>query len=286
MSLDFSRLPDLPQIPLLIDIATQLFASDDIRAVWLGGSLAQGKGDAFSDIDLRLFVTDEAFTETQLPYAARILRERTVIRLPVRFENGILHHLMLDSGVIVDLMVHRSSVDLLPEKRLLLGVKEMPLAKKIIAGDDPLPPTFTAITPQTIERLLGTFWISEQKHLKVIHRGLGLVAWQGEHFIRQEVLKLLFIYAPGRDCGNSTASIHVMSPVARAVQSAFGDEALAVLGTPRRTITELLDHSRALQDMVHRIGTTLCERHGATYPAVAEAVVRESWRVFCLQLEE
>ena len=64
-----------------------------------------------------------------------------------------------------------------------------------------------ASVAKTIERLLSVFWISEQKHLKVIHRGLDLVAWQGEHFIRQEVLKLFFIHASGCDCGNAIGTI-------------------------------------------------------------------------------
>lgn len=280
MSLDFSHLPDLPQTPLLKQVANELFASDDVRAVWLGGSLARGSGDAFSDIDLRLFVTDDSFSETELPVAAVTLREHAVVRLPLRFDNVVLHHLMLDSGAIFDLLVQKASSEPSSEARLILGVKDDVLAEKLTVGADPPPPIFAPVTPQAIEKILSTFWISEQKHLKVIHRDLGLVAWQGEHFIRQEIVKLFFIAATGNDCGNAIGSIHVMSPVARAIQKAFGDEALALLGTPRRTLTELLAHAAELQDTVAALGRTLCERHGVTYPEAAEATVRRSWAAF------
>lgn len=280
LTLDFSLVPDLPQTALLTEIATELFASVEVRAIWLGGSLARGQGDAFSDIDLRLFVSDESFSETELPVAATTLRRTAVVWLPMNFGTGVLHHLMLDSGTIVDLFVQKATAQPSPEARLLLGVKEEALAAKLREGADPPPPTFEPIDPQVLERLLATFWISQQKHLKVIYRGLGLVAWQGEHFIRQEVVKLFFIYATGLDCGNSIGSIHIMSPVARAIQAAFGEETLALLGTPRRTIPELLEHARSLQDTVARMGRTLCARHDAAYPEAAEATVRRNWQSF------
>jgi hypothetical protein len=280
MPLNFSRVPDLPQTALLKEVATELFSGDDVRAIWLGGSLARGQGDLFSDIDLRLFVTNESFSEIELPADATILRRDAVVHLPMNFGTGVLHHLMLGSGTILDLFVQKATAEPSPEARLILGVKDAALAAKLTEGADPLPPTFNPIDRETIEKLLLTFWISQQKHLKVIHRGLGLVAWQGEHFIRQEVLKLFFISATGRDCGSSIGSIHVMSPVARAIQEAFGDEALALLGTPRRTTEELMTNAMILQDMVASIGRTLCERHGATYPEKAEATVRRNWQVF------
>jgi predicted nucleotidyltransferase len=282
MPTNISHLPDLPQSEILEAIATELWAATEIRAIWLGGSLARGGGDRFSDIDLRLFVTDASFSESELPEAAMILRRSTVVHLPLIFPNGILHHLMLDSGMIIDLLIHQESSEPSNEARLILAVKDEALHAKLLHGVDPGPPVFTAATPETIERLLATFWISELKHLKVIYRGLGLVAWQGEHFIRQEVLKLYYIAATGSDYGYATGSIHVMSPVVTAIQNAFGNDVLAVLGTPRRTIAELLTHARELQDTVATLGRMLCTRHEASYPEAAEATVRRCWKEFQL----
>ena len=41
----------------LVDV---LYADDRIMAAWLGGSISQGAGDALSDLDLTVVVTDAA----------------------------------------------------------------------------------------------------------------------------------------------------------------------------------------------------------------------------------
>lgn len=279
-TLDLSRVADLPQKPLLAAVAAELFADDTVRGLWLGGSLAHGEGDAYSDIDLRVALSPDAFADGALPACADTLIRRRVAGLVLPFDTRVLHHLMLDTGAIFDLLLQPADIPPAEEIRLVLGVKDDALADRLHGGADPPPQTFEPIAPDTLAHLLQSFWIGQQKHLKVLARGLPLVAWQGEHFLRVEMLKLLFIDATGCDCGNATRSIHVLSPVARAIQNRWGEAALALLGTPRTTTDELAAHAYELQNAVATLGRELCQRHGAPYPEAAEATVRRNWDAY------
>ena len=57
-----SSSPALAHLEAFVDHASRTLESDDrILAAWLGGSLASGTADAYSDVDLRIAVADDAF---------------------------------------------------------------------------------------------------------------------------------------------------------------------------------------------------------------------------------
>lgn len=49
-ALDLSHLPDLPQRETICEVVAALWQQAGVIAVWLGGSLARGAGDAYSDV--------------------------------------------------------------------------------------------------------------------------------------------------------------------------------------------------------------------------------------------
>jgi predicted nucleotidyltransferase len=59
-SLFLDVLPDLPQSDLLRQLATGLWQAKGVVALWLGGSLATGAADRYSDVDVYLAVDPEA----------------------------------------------------------------------------------------------------------------------------------------------------------------------------------------------------------------------------------
>jgi predicted nucleotidyltransferase len=64
----------------LIDTIHRVLAADDgIEAVWLAGSLGQGKGDAFSDVDVLVLTVDGRLGDTMARYA----RDVSMIAEPV-----------------------------------------------------------------------------------------------------------------------------------------------------------------------------------------------------------
>ncbi len=67
MELDFSFLPDLPQIKMLKRIATNIWRNEEVRAIWVEGSFGQGTADLYSDVDLRLAVPAARLKEWETP---------------------------------------------------------------------------------------------------------------------------------------------------------------------------------------------------------------------------
>ena len=61
--LQLDDLPPLPQSQAIRDLAPRLWKNEQVAAVWLGGSLAAGTGDIYSDIDLRVAVPAEDLAE-------------------------------------------------------------------------------------------------------------------------------------------------------------------------------------------------------------------------------
>jgi predicted nucleotidyltransferase len=54
--IDLGLLANGPHAALIRDIAHLCAADASIQAIWVGGSLASGRGDAHSDVDFRVAV--------------------------------------------------------------------------------------------------------------------------------------------------------------------------------------------------------------------------------------
>jgi hypothetical protein len=52
--IDLGSLAQGPQANLIRDMASQCSADSSIQAMWVGGSLAAGLGDSYSDVDFRI----------------------------------------------------------------------------------------------------------------------------------------------------------------------------------------------------------------------------------------
>jgi predicted nucleotidyltransferase len=278
---DLSFLDHLPQRRRLALVLADLWAEPSVKALWLGGSLARGAGDAYSDVDLRVAVSPEAFSYSEFPAGAERLREAAVAVLPLRFGvHSVLFHTLLDDGEIYDLNVLRSDQTPPNERRRLLACRDDNLAAQLDGGADPdiyAPPA----TQEGVEQALTMFWITMHKGQKVLHRGMALMALQGHTLLRQELIRLWYMQATGNDCGPvSRLTIHTLTPVIQAVQGAQGSAALTALGRPLRTTAEIYADVDALCDAASAVGRTLAQQLGFAYPEALENTVRQSWRTF------
>lgn len=273
-ALNLNSLPDLPQRSFLKEIAIDLWNDPAVVALWLGGSLARGAGDAHSDVDLRVALESESVSET-LPPAAFRLESQVVYRLILRIsDDAILHHLLLRDGQIYDLWVQTAAREPSNEHRLVLGCRDSAFAAKLAGGADPTV-LFKPADWEEIRQLIGGFWLTLRKHQKVLARGLTLIAWEGEHRLRQELLRLWFVQATGTDCGPMQAmTIHSLTPMAQAVQSACGGMALNKLGRSSETAAEFAEALQRMAEEAARVGRLLAARLGFEYPAGAETAAR------------
>jgi predicted nucleotidyltransferase len=274
-------LPDLPQSKRLGVFVADLASDPQVAAVWLGGSFARGAADMFSDVDLRVALQPGIYEVERIPEGAANLTAAAVTRLRFHFGGQTtLWHMLLDDGTIYDLHVQSVEEDPPAEERLALFCRDDAFAGKL-AGGKSHAPDYPLAQPDEIARALQFFWMNQQKRLKVLHRGLLLLAWQGEFLMRQDLIRFYYVLATGQDCGQlNRLTIHTLTPVIQAVQQEAGDEVLALVGGPARTPEELIKSALQLRDETARVGRLLAEKLGFDYPAAAEEAVRRSWAQF------
>ena len=270
--LNLDALPDLPQRPLLMELARDLWADPAVAALWLGGSLARGAGDAHSDVDLRVALALPAPVPEKFPDSAHRLTARVTYCSTYRIaEDAALHHMLLDDGQVYDLWVQTAAREPSREACLVLGCRDAALAPKLVGGED-LSVQFKPADPEEIKQMVGGFWMNLRKHRKVLARGLTLIAWEGEHRIRQDLLRLWHVEATGLDCGPLQAmTIHSLTPMVRAVEAAYEGKALKVIGQSSETEAEFGEVTERLREEGARVGKALAECLGFDYPADAEA---------------
>ena len=93
----FEHLPAaLPQSAVVKRVVEGLWQRQEVKAVWLGGSLAEGSGDLYSDIDLRVAVDPRWFDEWASPEIVKTLAVCAVGEhtLPCG-DDTVLHHVLL-----------------------------------------------------------------------------------------------------------------------------------------------------------------------------------------------
>ncbi len=279
--LELDTLPDLPQRPLLAALAHDLWNDHAVSALWLGGSLARGAGDAYSDVDLRVALAPPDSVPESVPASARRLTEKIAYNLTRRFAgDAVLHHMLLDDGQIYDLWVQAATRPPGDEARRVLGCRDEWLADQLKGGEDPSV-RFEPADPEKIRAVVGTFWISQRKHQRVFYRGLELLAWEGDHRLRQDILRLWYVWETGDDCGAlPPMTIHTLTPALRAVQDGRGADALRLLGGPSGTAEGLREAAGWLCDEMAVLGRRLANRLGFEYPAAAEEAAMRGWARF------
>ena len=95
MDIDLGPLANGPHASLIDGIARKCNADRHIQAMWVGGSLAAGLGDAYSDVDFRIAVEPGQVDHWTSPDWEQYLPIRPCGGLLLRFgEQALLHHLV------------------------------------------------------------------------------------------------------------------------------------------------------------------------------------------------
>jgi hypothetical protein len=282
-SLFLDVLPDLPQSDLLRQLATSLWQVKGVVALWLGGSLATGAADRYSDVDVYLAVDPEARRDWMEPDLDAFFQGECLARRFSQFgENLYVHHLLLAGGEVYDLHVQPADAQFFPETRLILGCRDPALRVRLEQGGEGHEFWPASVIPFVVEELIEIYWHEAHKHRKVLYRGLDLVLVNNLRLTQGWFLRLAYIQATGQDCGDLRRStIHSLTPVSRAIQEApSGVEVVRVVGAPTRTRAELVAALDALHAQMARLGRELARTYEFEYPEQLEAVVLGSWEAF------
>jgi predicted nucleotidyltransferase len=282
-ALDLGHLPDLPQRDTIGAVAATLWQQAGVIAVWLGGSLARGAGDAYSDVDLRVAVVPADLPSWEEPPFEQIFVHSPIVGHQVlRFDDdALLHHLLLANGVLFDFYVQSAERELSAEPNLILGCRSDLLASRLVQSQTdrpvalPHPPR-----PEMLGRLLVDFWVNSHKHCKILHRNLDLLCLRRLHAERDLLLRLWYIEITGKDYAAARETIHSQSEVVSMIERASGPQALTTLGAPTRNREEILRVIELHHELVSELGRQLAERFTFPYPAALESTVLQSWRTF------
>lgn len=281
MELDFSSLPDLPQVKSLKRIATNLWGKVEVQAIWVEGSFGQGTADHYSDVDLRIAVSADCLHAWETP-DLKVLFDGGCIahqRLFVK-KDGILFHLMLDTGDLLDIGIQTVQQVSPDEAFIVLGCRDSAVArtfnesnnaKSLSRSSDP--------DPALIRQALVEFWLHTHKHSKILFRGLDPMVIVGLQIEREILLRLWAIHATGQDAGPGRQTIYSLTPQVRSIMAAR-PRPLDIMGAPGRTRPELVESIELHRDEVAHVGRTLASTYGFDYPEPVEAAVRACWHDF------
>lgn len=284
--LDLEILPHLPQLEALMAAAPKIWERPEVVALWIGGSIARGNADCYSDVDLRVAVVPEALEAWRHVDLNTLFAGNCVTHVLLPFgEHALLHHLVLASGDIYDVWVQSTAEAVHDEFILTLACRDENFAANLRAPQcEPVPAPQPA-NGETVRLLLESFWINTHKHRKVLYRGLHLLALTGLHNERQILLRLWYIQATSMDCGEMrTQTIHGLTHLMQTVEQACGGEALEVLGASLTSRNDICRAIEQLRDQTTQTGKLLAQTLKFSYPEAIERTARRGWQEFLEQL--
>jgi hypothetical protein len=286
-ALNFDSLPSLPQTPFLKEVVTRVWQHPEVVAVWLGGSLARGHGDPYSDIDLRVAVEASHLLTWEKPDLEGFFEGQPLAHHIMQFgENALLHHLLAANGDIYDLYVQGLERTPSPEERLVLACRDETFHTKLLKPFVKKPELTKEATAESIRGTLEFYWLNAHKHRKVLYRNLDLVLWQGLNFFRPDLLRLYYILLTEKDCGDLRgATIHAMTLVFQTLRDNADKNVHETVGLPTRTREEKLEAVDKLHEEVSKVGRLLADKYKFDYPNELEALVLSHWRTFKATLQ-
>jgi hypothetical protein len=285
--LNFDSLPSLPQTPFLKEVVTRVWQHPEVVAVWLGGSLARGHGDPYSDIDLRVAVETSHISTWEKPDYEGLFDGQPLAHHLMRFgENALLHHLLVANGDIYDLYVQSLEYLPSPEERLVLGCRDETFHAKLLEPFVSKSELTKEVTAGSVRGILEFYWLNAHKHRKALYRNLDLLLWQGLKFFQPDLLRLQYIYLTGKDCGDlGRATIHAMTPVVQTLQNSGDERVLETVSLPTRSRAEKLEAIDRLHEEVSKVGHLLADKYKFDYPSELETLVLTHWQTFKATLQ-
>lgn len=283
IELQLSSLPNLPQRETVVEVASVLWQDAVVVALWIGGSLASGAADQFSDVDFRVAVAPDQLAHWKAPRFEQIFAGAPVVgRTMLQFgDDALLHHLVLSNGVIFDFFVQSTTRWPTQEPLLILGCHSE-VFERLLAGQNSVPHVARqAVSGEMLHDLLVSFWVNSHKHRKVLYRGLDLMATQGLHIEQSMLMRLWYMEVSGQDCGDvRQQTIHSLTEVVRIIDQAVDPQALALLGAPMRDRQDLYQTIERDRQVVSHLGRRLAQRYDVEYPAALEATALQGWQAF------
>jgi carboxymethylenebutenolidase len=277
VELDLGLLEHGPHANLIRDMARKCYADQTVQAIWVGGSLAAGTGDVYSDVDFRIAVEPGQIDRWTSPDWEQYLPMRVYGGLFMRFgEQALLHHLVMADGTIVDFYVQDTTKQNLEPKLVILACRNAEFREALEGFASPAASLAREIDGAVVRQFLVDYWITTHKEIKGLGRKYDHFAFAGLFFERIALLRAWYMQAAGKDI-DSRITIHVLGAMHKGLDGKLTTDQHNILGLPSRTPEENVIAIDAIRAEMARVGRWLADRHEFAYPHELEDMVNRIW---------
>jgi hypothetical protein len=258
-------------------MASKCSAEGSIQAIWVGGSLAAGLGDAYSDVDFRIAVEPGQIDRWISPDWEQYLPIRPSGGLLMRFgEQALLHHLVLADGTIVDFYVQDTTQQNPEPKLVILACRNAEFRATLEGFARPAAVLVREIDGVVVRQFLVDYWITTHKQMKALSRKYDLSPFAGLYLERMALLRAWYMQAVGKDI-DSRVTLHMLGALHKGLEGKLTEHQHNILGLPSRTPEETVTVIDAIRAEMAGVGRWLADRHEFAYPHELEDVVQRVW---------
>jgi hypothetical protein len=279
MDIDLGPLEHGPHASLIHDMARKCSADGSVQAIWVGGSLAAGSGDAYSDVDFRIAVEPGQLDRWTSPDWDRYLPIRPSGGLLMRFgEQALLHRLVLQDGTIVDFYVQDTTKENPEPKLFILACRSAEFREMLEGFASPAAVLVREIDGEVVRQFFVDYWITTHKQMKALGRKYDHFPFVGLYLERMALLRAWYMQAVGKDI-DSRVTLHMLGTLHKGLEGRLTSEQHNILGLPSRTPEETVTVIDAIRAEMAHAGRWLADRHNFAYPHELEDVVRQTWHM-------
>lgn len=275
--IDLGLLEHGPHANLIREMARTCAADRRIQAIWIGGSLAAGTGDLYSDIDFRIAVEPGHIDEWMSPDWKQLLPVQPSGGQLMRFgAQALLHHLVLTDGTIVDFYVQDTTQQNFEPKLIILVCRDTAFRAMLEGFARPAAPLVREIDGAAVRQFLVDYWITTHKQMKAFARRYDHSAFAGLYMERMALLRAWYMQKAGKDI-DARMSLHMLGALHKGLENKLTEDQHNILGAPSRTPEETVAVIEAIRAEMADVGRELADRHAFAYPHELEDVVRRVW---------
>jgi hypothetical protein len=266
-----------PHADLIRGTARLCYADERIQAIWVGGSLAAGRGDIFSDVDFRIAVEPGQVDGWTSPDWERYLPLPPCGGLMLRFsERALLHHMVLADGTIVDFYVQDTTAQNHEPDVVILACRSAEFRATLEGFVRPAASLVREIDAAATRQFFVDYWITTHKEAKALARQYDEFAFTGLYLERLALLRALYMQVTANDI-DSRVTLHMLGAMHKGLEGKLTGEQHTILGLPSRTPGETAVVIEAIRAEMARVGRLLAGTHGFGYPVELEEVVLRTW---------
>jgi hypothetical protein len=275
--IDLASLAHGPHATLIRAMANNCAADSRIQAIWIGGSLAAGLGDAYSDVDFRIAVEPGQIDRWTNPRWEQYLPLPPCGGVLMRFgQQALLHHLVLTNGVIVDFYVQDTSQENPEPKVLILACRNAAFRERLEGFARPAAALVREVDETVVRQFFVDYWITTHKQMKALARKYDHSSFAGLYVERMALLRAWHMQAVGKDI-DARVTLHMLGALHKGLEGQLTEQQHNILGLPSRTPEETVMVIEAIRAEMAHVGRWLADRYAFAYPHELEAVVRRVW---------